>query len=421
MYVPAFNRYPPAIVQAFGRIERARGVIETAQILPAQEEVLRREARVGSIHYSNLIEGNELPAVEALRAVEHELEPTDRAKLELVNYVAALEFIDSACASGAVAYTPGFLKELHGVLTQGLGHPESRFKPHHEGDWRDGEVAVGDGITIYHRAPAPDAVPQLMSERLDWLEMRRTNPDFPTPILAGVAHFEVAEVHPFADYNGRVARLLAVAVFLREGYLDRRFFSPERYYAEDKDAYFGALRAIKTTRNLDAWLTYFVSGLAAEFERVAARVRELQGLIQTLPLPIQLTATEERAIAELTLNPRRELRIEDYVEITGASTRTASRELNRLARAGVIRARGATRNRRFALATQRGTGGRPRLWTDERVREELRALAVELGRWPSHADFRDADELPLYAAYRRTGGDSRWREEASRWELSFTP
>lgn len=34
-YMPAFNRYPPAIVDAFGRIGRARGSVESAVILPS--------------------------------------------------------------------------------------------------------------------------------------------------------------------------------------------------------------------------------------------------------------------------------------------------------------------------------------------------------------------------------------------------
>jgi len=407
-FIPQTNSF---VVQAFGRIERARGIIEGATILPAQEQILRRDARVGSIHYSNLIEGNELPVVEALRAVEHELEPTDKAKLELVNYVAALDFIDRRNSANQIRYTPDFLKQLHGVLTKGLGHPEARFKPRHEGAWRDGEVIVGDALTIYHKAPPAVEVPQFMEERLAWLESRRDNDDFPAPILVGVAHFEVAEVHPFADYNGRAARLLAVAVMQRERFLTRPLFSPERYYAEDRDAYFAALRAIKRTHHLDEWLVYFVSGLAQEFERVSQRVKELQQLTQVLALPVQLSATEEKAIAELTLNPRRELRIEDYVAITGTSTRTASRELNRLAAAHVLRARGSTRDRRFVLAIQPASGGRPRKWTDDRIRDQLSTLARELGHWPNYTEFKKENALGLYAAMRRTGGEHRWRHE----------
>ena len=64
-----------------------------------------------------------------------------------------------------------------------------------------------------------------MANRLEWLEDRRTNSDYFGPVLAGLAHFEVAEVHPFADYNGRAARLFAAAVLAREGVIDRYLFS----------------------------------------------------------------------------------------------------------------------------------------------------------------------------------------------------
>jgi Fic family protein len=409
MYFPAFNRYPPSIVRAFGRIERARGVIETAPLLPAQEETLRLDARVGSVHYSNVIEGNELPRLEALRAAEHELEPDDQARLELVNYVAALDFIAGAHARDEITYSPDFLKRLHAVLTKGLGRDGSRFKPHHEGEWRDRTVAVGDGVAVFHVAPPPQEVDALMEARLAWLEAKRDNPDYPAPILAGVAHFEVAEVHPFADYNGRTARLLAAAVFYREALLSRPLFSPERYYADDKQAYYAALRAIKRTRHLDEWLTYFVEGLAIEFERVAEKVRSLAAVTRALDLPLQLTRTQERVIAMLTTENRRSVTVAELADIAEVSARTASRDLNDLVDAGVLSVSGATRDRRFRLAVRGGgAGGRPRSWSDERVERELRDLISKVGRWPTYADFAKAKRLPLYAAMKRAGGAERW-------------
>ncbi len=56
---------------------------------------LRANARAGTVHYSNLIEGNELPVVEAERATRGQLSPDSRAKIELVDYVDALDLIDS--------------------------------------------------------------------------------------------------------------------------------------------------------------------------------------------------------------------------------------------------------------------------------------------------------------------------------------
>jgi Fic family protein len=405
-YIPAFNRYPPPVLQAFGRIERARGAIESATILPAQEEILRRDALVGSIHYSNVIEGNELSRLQALQALENQLDPADKARLELVNYVAALNFIAASHERGEIEYSPEFLKRLHGVMSKGLGHPDGRFKPHHEGEWRDGSVVVSDGIELYHQGPDSAEVGPLMEARLAWLERRRGNPEFPTAVLAGVAHFEITEVHPFADYNGRAARLFATAVFYRERFIERRVFSPERYYAENKERYHAALRAIKRTHTLNEWLAYFVEGLAVEFERVAERVRELNALTRSLPLPLQLSSAQEKAVATLTVDGRRFLTIADYTALGSVSSRTASRDLNALVDAGVLRATGLTQDRRFALAV--AGVGRPRRWTAEQIESELTALVEALGRFPTYRDFSTRRSLPLYAAIAREGGLQTW-------------
>lgn len=296
-------------------------------------------------------------------------------------------------------------------MTKGLGRPDSPFKLHHEREWRDGEVVVKDAIKIYHVAPEQDEVAELIAARMAWLENKRANPDYPTPILAGIAHFEVAEVHPFADYNGRTARLFATAVFYRESFLRRPLFFPERYYAEDKDSSSAALRAIKRTHNLDDWLAYFVDGLAVEFERVAEKVKALAAVTRVLPLPLQLTTTQERAIALLTTDRRSNLAVAELAEAAGVSARTASRGLNDLAAAGVLRAAGKTRDRRFRLAAKDSSaGGRPRTWSERRVEEELHRLVGWLGRWPTYRDFQRENQLPLYAAMQRTGGSRCWAE-----------
>jgi Fic family protein len=413
VYIPAFARYSAAVTRALARLEAARSIIEAAAILPAQEDVLRRDAKVGSVHYSNVIEGNELPLIEAARAVEHDLAPDTKAKLELVNYVAALDFIDSR--AGEISYTPAFLKELHGVLTKGLGRPDARFKPQHEGDWRDGYVAVGDAMTVFHVAPGTsyNEVDALMTERLEWLETKRLSSEYLPPIIAAVAHFEVAEVHPFADYNGRCARLFAHAVLVREDYDNRRLFSPERYYAEDRDAYYAALRAIKRTRNLNDWLSYFTEGLAAEFERAAELVRRVNVQTQVLPLPIRLTRPQEVVVAELTAGQRQSLTRTDVERLTGLRKAAAAEALKSLVEIGVLRRVGSGPRQQYELAARprsRPLGRRP-VWTEERIREELVSLAEALGRWPAVEDFEQAGKSTLYKAASRQGGMRRWRRE----------
>jgi hypothetical protein len=68
-YSPAFRRYTPECADLLSRIRAARAIIETLPIPPAQEDELRKEALVGTIHYSTLIEGNTLGLVEALQVL----------------------------------------------------------------------------------------------------------------------------------------------------------------------------------------------------------------------------------------------------------------------------------------------------------------------------------------------------------------
>lgn len=416
MYVMSLQRYEPRTVRALARIEAARAVVEEARILPAQEEILRKSARVGSVHYSNAMEGNELPKIEASRAVEQELDTTTTEKLELVNYVKALEFIEDAAAEGTIVYTPECLKTVHGVMSRGLGREDRPFKPHHEGNWRDGIARVEDAVAVYHEAPGSnyDEVSALMEERLVWLEDRRTSDDYLPAVLAAVAHFEIVEVHPFADYNGRTARLFTHAVLLREGVIKRRVFSPERFYAEDKDAYYTALRAIKRQRHLNEWVAYFTDGLASEMERAADLVRRLNAQTASLPLPVQLTRHQEVIVAELTAGGRAFITRADAEGLTGLKKVQTANELSALVDAGVLRPRGAGPTRIYALAGGSASRlGRSPTWTPEKIEEELSKLMAELGHWPSFADFRSAGQTPLYQAVSRNGGVASWKARLS--------
>jgi hypothetical protein len=88
--------------------------------------------------------------VTVLPAVAHQLRAS--AKAGTVHYPT----IDDRLAAEKLDLTPEFLKELHGKAMAGLGRGnDAHFKPHHEGEWRDGEAAVVDLLTqrVMHEAP----------------------------------------------------------------------------------------------------------------------------------------------------------------------------------------------------------------------------------------------------------------------------
>ena len=400
------------------RIAAALATIEAATILPAAADQLRVNARVGTIHFSTLIEGNELPMLEAERAARGELDPDSRAKIELVNYVNALDLIDRRLDAGELVPDADFLKELHGTAMAGLGREDDpHFKPHHEGRWRDGSALVVDQITqqVMHEGPPAAEVPAEMEAMFDWLADKLERQREPIYVLAGVIHYGITDVHPFADGNGRAARLFQGALLMREGVLPGRMFSFERYYAEDRSGYYAALRSVRErTRNMDVWLEYFLTGLAEEYERVAAEVAALSALTVLGNRPLQLSTSQEAALTALQIEGRREFSRRDYEQAGRVSRATAGNDLRSLVEHGVVQPRGGGPATRYAFTgagrAPRADGrGRPTRWTEARIESALREFVAGRTTWPSASEFAAAGLGGLYAAASRNGGIGRWR------------
>ena len=413
-----YRRYTPAAVELLTRISAALATVRAARVLPAVADELRASARVGTIHYSNLIEGNQLPIIAAERAARGVLSADSRAKIELVNYVAALDLIDARVDAGSLELTPEVLKELHGVITKGLGRDDDpHFKPQHEGQWRDGTAVVIDRISgqVLHEGPPPEEVGPRMRSMFDWMHAKLSSEQ--PFIVAGVMHYGITDVHPFADGNGRVARLFQAAVLMHAQVLPGRMFSFERYYAEERASYYDALRSVRRrTFNMEFWLEYFLRGLAEEYERVASAVVDLGRFAAGSDhAPLRLTSSQQNGLTKLRLAGRREFTRRDYEAAAGVSRSSAGSELKALVRHGVLNVRGRGANTSYVFAGAAGqaatgsSAGRKTTWTEQTIERELRTWLDGGSSWPAYAEFVAAGRRDLYAAASRNGGVARWR------------
>lgn len=408
-----FMRYRAPAVQRLRRIERALGLIQAAPVLPAAAEELRATARAGTVHYSTLIEGNELPLIEAERAARGDLDPTNEAKIELINYVDALGLIDGLYESGQLNITPQFLLDLQGAVMKGLGRPDGNFKPHHEGAWRDGRAVIPDDLGgILHEGSPPDEVPARTAGLCEWISARESRLDeYPPPVIAGVTHYAITDIHPFANGNGRTARLAASAVLLKHGYLPGRLFSFEAYYARDREAYLSALRSVRDrTYNMEVWLDYYLEGLAEEYERVASEVEQLNRLGLGRSSQLQLSSSQQRVLSALAVDGVGEFTRADFERIGTLSRATATRDIEALLKARVIRRVRGSRgsSSRYAFADQPERTGRPRVWTAQRIEDELRRFTGDRSDWPKVREFDAAGKRALYLAVSRNGGSAFW-------------
>lgn len=74
-----------------------------------------------------------------------------------------------------------------------------------------------------------------MSELIAWLNKNKN--EISVPILAAIAHYQYAAIHPYYDGNGRTARILTTVILHLHGYDLKGIYNPEEYYAKNLQDY----------------------------------------------------------------------------------------------------------------------------------------------------------------------------------------
>ena len=190
-YQPPFTitndtvRLVSEVAEKIGRLDRY-------QSLDAKPH-LRRNNRIRSIHSSLAIEANSL-SIDAVRGVidgKIVIGPEKEIQ-EVKNAYRAYDELGKFDP-----FSIDELKRLHGIMTY-LTVDES-------GQFRRGEEGVFDGNRCIFMAPPAMRVPGLMDDLFSW--MKQAGRDVHPLILSSVFHYEFVFIHPFADGNGRMARL----------------------------------------------------------------------------------------------------------------------------------------------------------------------------------------------------------------------
>lgn len=190
-YQPPFS-ISNSMVALVSRIAEKLGQISNYQDFESRPH-LRRNNRIRSIHSSLAIEANSLP-FDAVRGVidgKTVLGPEKEIQ-EVRNAFLAYEQIGQADP-----YSLEDLIKVHGIMTHLLIEESGVF--------RRGEEGVFDGDRCIFMAPPAWNVPSLMDSLFEW--MRTAAVEVHPLILSSVFHYEFVFIHPFADGNGRMARL----------------------------------------------------------------------------------------------------------------------------------------------------------------------------------------------------------------------
>ena len=338
MFVPNFMM-TPAINSAFEDIERQIWLVDHVFLMPRHEAWVRREVQVRRAVGTTQIEGATLgeSAVRGLIREGGVRKPTED-EMANMNALQAYSFVDFLSDQEDMPIDELVVRQLNRFFSQGA--PES-LTP---GVYRSGQNTVGN-----YTPPQHGDVPALMRSLVHWLNQGEE--DIHPVAKAGIAHIQLLAIHPFSDGNGRTARALATLLLQRSPLSFRKLLSLEGYLSQDRQEYFSAIERALGTRFSDeydatTWLEFFSRAWRQHVQEFTGGLINWHSKMEE----VYSNAAEKGWIPRqadglmLAFQAGRITR-PDYIEITGVSPVTASRDLAAMVEAGMLVPIGNTRAR----------------------------------------------------------------------------
>ena len=178
----------------------------------------------------------------------------------------------------------------------------------------------------------------------------RGNP-YPALIKAALVHVQFETIHPFLDGNGRIGRLLIAFILHHDKILAQPLLYLSLYFKQHRDEYYRLLDLVRTQGDWEAWVDFFLEGVAQTASNAVETARRLVNLFQHDELRVQalgrVASTTLRVFRTLCERPL--VTLNQVCERTGLSFPAASKGMRELEGLGIAREiTGKRRNRVFA-------------------------------------------------------------------------
>lgn len=192
------------------RIDAYKRAIDQRRPLKKEEvQELDRYFRIGLTYTSNALEGNTLTLSETKILLEDGItvggKPL-RDCYEATGHASAYDWMLAIAREKDLAITEATIQKLHKLFYGSIDAETA-------GVYRSHQVFI---TGTDYLPPAPEAVPAQMASFI--VELQRLQEKLHPVELAAYAHRRLVDIHPFADGNGRTARLLMNLILVHAGY-----------------------------------------------------------------------------------------------------------------------------------------------------------------------------------------------------------
>jgi len=243
---------------------------------------LKSIATVRSVGASTRIEGSAMSDEEVKILLEKlsvsKLE--DRDSQEVAGYFESLDLISESYADMRIS--EGTIKNLHNVLMK-----YSQKDEWHKGNYKQHNNAVeatrpdGSKQVIFETTPPGLATDDAMRKLIEWWQ---NDNETHSIIKCALFCYDFVSIHPFQDGNGRMSRLIATLLLLKNGYSWIQYVSFEHEIENRKAEYYQQLMQSQKQRpgeDVYSWVIFFLNCLNNISQQLIAKLAG-QGTIATL-------------------------------------------------------------------------------------------------------------------------------------------
>lgn len=220
------------ITQKLTQIEALKIVVSQYPPNPERLSSLRRQNLLKSAVYSARIEN--------IKAQIND--PRVHRQLEIQNLLRGYQQ-----AARKQVLSLSLIKNFHKLVLKNISPYAGSFRTE---PWAIYNQA---GIAVY-LAPLHTQLPILMSDYVSYVKSL----NIPTPVVSAIAQFIFEKIHPFADGNGRVGRLISYHLLNASGYDFSGLSVFEEYTDKNRDLYYEALTP---NNNMTLFINYFLDSI----------------------------------------------------------------------------------------------------------------------------------------------------------------
>ena len=194
---------------------------------------------------------------------------------EVTNYLRAFRWVQAQLHDPqGLPISVRLLCQAHGLLLDGVrGAGKQPGQLRRSQNWIGG-TRPGNAAFV---PPPPDEVAELLGAKEHFIH--QPHPELPPLVNIALVHAQFETIHPFLDGNGRIGRLLIAALLQAWGLLQEPLMYLSGYLKQHQGEYYRRLSAIRSHGDWEAWVQFFLEGVASAASQAEGNIIQTASLI----------------------------------------------------------------------------------------------------------------------------------------------